>query len=518
MSGRAGKGVASAWERAALVVDEGSVEVWDDDVVSGDPLAFADVRPYRERLEEAAERTGMRESVLTGRATVAGRPVALVAAEFGFLGGSIGVATGERIARAFERALEERLPLVALPASGGSRMQEGTLALVQMAKLAAAARALRDGGLPYVVCLTDPTTGGVLASWGSLGTVTFALPDARLGFAGPRVVELLTGAPLPDGVQTAESLLAHGHLDAVVPPHELRRAVASVLAVTPPGRDLCHSAVAHRQLDDKGPARAAGGARNAWESLRFARDRARPGVSELLAAHATDVTELRGDRAGHPDDPGCLLALARFAGRSVVVVGQRRRADGSPPALGPAGYRKARRGMALAAELRLPLVTVVDTPGAELSAAAEHGGVAGEIARCLAEMAALPVPTVALLVGEGGSGGALALLVADRVVCVEHASLGVIAPEGASAILYRDLDHAPELAATQGGASWQLAEAGIADAVVPEPVPAHEQPAAFLDRLAAVAAEQLDALAVQEAPDRLAARHARWRALGAPSR
>lgn len=497
------------------MVDEGSIERWDDDVVSGDPLSFADVRPYRERLAEAEARTGLRESVLTGRATIAGRPVALVAAEFGFLGGSIGVATGERIARAFERAAVERLPLVALPASGGSRMQEGTLALVQMAKLAAAARALRDAGLPYVVCLTDPTTGGVLASWGSLGTVTFALPGALLGFAGPRVVELLTGSPLPDGVQTAEALLAHGLIDAVVPPEELRDAVARVLAVaasasTAPLAQAASPAAAAQPTAEPG-------ARDAWASLGFARDRRRPGARELLEGHATDVTELRGDRAGHPDDPGCLLALVRLGGRPVVVVAQRRRADGAPPALGPAGYRKARRGMALAAELGLPLVTVVDTPGAELSAAAEHGGLAGEIAGCLADLSGVPVPTLALLLGEGGSGGALALLVADRVICAEHASLGVIAPEGASAILHRDLDHAPALAAAQGGASWQLAQEGIADAIVPEPAPAHEQPEAFLARVAAAASAELSALAAADPAARITARHARWRVLGRPS-
>ena len=195
---------------------------------------------------------------------------------------------------------------------------------------------------------------------------------------------------------------------------------------------------------------------------------------------AEDVTVLRGARDGHPDDPACFAALARLAGLPVVVVAQRRRGDGTPAVMNPAGYRKARRAMALAAELRLPLVTIVDTPGAELSEEAERGGLAGQIAGCLADMAALPVPTLAMLLGEGGSGGALALLAADRVLAAEHASLGVIAPEGASAILYRDLDHAAELAATQGGASWQLLDAGIADALIPEPRPAHEQPDAFV--------------------------------------
>src|SRR5215207_2270182 len=224
--------LASAHERVALVADEGTFEQWDADVVSDDPLSFSDTKPYRERLAAARDATGLGEAVLTGRALLDGRPFVVIAGEFGFLGGSIGVATAERIARAFERALDERLPVVALPASGGSRMQEGTLAVVGMAKLAAAAGRLRAAGLPYVVCLTHPTMGGVLASWGSLGTVTLSLPDALVGFAGPRVVELLTGRPLGSRAQRSETLLAQGLIDDVVAPSELRSRVAAVLAVT----------------------------------------------------------------------------------------------------------------------------------------------------------------------------------------------------------------------------------------------------------------------------------------------
>jgi acetyl-CoA carboxylase carboxyl transferase subunit beta len=253
---------------------------------------------------------------------------------------------------------------------------------------------------------------------------------------------------------------------------------------------------------------------DAWVSLGHARDRRRPGAGAVLDALATDVTVLRGSRDGRPDDPACFAALARLVGVSVVVVAQRRRGDGAPAVMNPAGYRKARRSMALAAELRLPLVTIVDTPGAELSEEAERGGLAAEIAGCLADMAALPVPTLAVLLGEGGSGGALALLAADRVLAAEHASLGVIAPEGASAILYRDLDHAAELSATQGGASWQLQAAGIADTVIPEPQPAHEQPAAFVSRLGAQLATELAALTTADPTQRLAHRHTRWRAIG----
>lgn len=562
-------GLASARERVALVADAGSVGVWDEDVVSDDPLGFSDVKPYHERLAAAQEATGLGEAVLTGRATLDGRPFVVVAGEFSFLGGSIGVATAERIARAFERALELRLPLVALPASGGSRMQEGTLAVVGMAKLAAAAGRLRAAGLPYVVCLTHPTTGGVLASWGSLGTVTFSLPDALVGFAGPRVVELLTGRALPERVQRGETLLAQGLIDSIVSPADLREAIGRVLAVavssvvrsapaavrsapagSAPGERSVGSegegvsAVARSvpadpaeradrakatnpdpppasgaSLDADLPASEPAGhggveRRDAWASLQHVRDRGRPGAGAVLDALAADVTVLRGARDGHPDDPACFAALARVCGFSVVVVAQRRRGDGTPAVMNATGYRKARRAMALAAELRLPLMTIVDTPGAELSEEAERGGLAGEIAGCLADLAVLPVPTLAVLLGEGGSGGALALLAADRVLCAEHGSLGVIAPEGASAILYHDVDHAAELATTQGGASWQLQAAGIVDQIVPEPQPAHEQPAPFVDRLGALLATELATLTAADPADRLAQRHARWRTIG----
>ena len=500
---------ASAAERVALVTDDGSFEEWDADVASDDPLCFSDTKPYRERLAEAQRTTGLAEAVLTGQAALDGRPFAVVAGEFGFLGGSIGVATAERVARTFERALAERLPLVALPASGGSRMQEGTLAVIGMAKLADAAGRLRAAGLPYVVCLTNPTMGGVLASWGSLGTVTFALPDATVGFAGPRVVELLTGRALPSRVQRSETLLAQGLIDDVVPASELRSGVARVLAVAAG----CEEDGAGSPVSSA-PAAPLAADRDAWASIQHGRDRRRPGAGALLDAIAVDVTVLRGARDGHPDDPACFAALARVAGFPAVVIAQRRRGDGTPAVMNPAGYRKARRAMALAAELRLPLVTVVDTPGAELSEDAERGGLAGQIAGCLADMAALPVPTVAILLGEGGSGGALALLNADRVLVAEHASLGVIAPEGASAILYRDVEHAAELAATQGGASWQLLDAGIADTLIPEPRPAHEEPDAFLARIDAALSATLADITAADPAARLAARHRRWRNVG----
>src|SRR3954447_9172002 len=491
----------SARERIALVADEARLEAWDEDVVSDDPLGFSDVRPYAERLAEARERTGLSEAVLTGLVRVEGRPLVVIAGEFGFLGGSIGVATGERIARAIERAIERRLPVLALPASGGTRMQEGAPALMQMAKLAAAVRRLRDAGLTYAVCLMHPTTGGVLASWGSLAHVTWAEPDALIGFGGPRVIEMLTGAPLPDDVQRAGHLLRHGLLDDLVAPEELRERVSRLLAVTeaPPPE----GPPAVLTVEQVAPG-------DAWASVQHARNPARPSAADLLDAWATDVTPLRGDRAGGGEDPACFAALARGRGIPAVAVAQPRN---GPARRGPAGYRKARRAIGLAGELGLPVLTIVDTPGAEMSVAAEEGGLSFAIAECLSTLLAARVPTLAVLAGEGGSGGALALLATDRVVCAEHASLEAIAPEGASAILYRSTGHAAELAAAQGGASWDLVRFGIADAVVAEHPSADRDPAAFAERLGAVVEVELRALIAGDPAARLAGRARRYRQL-----
>lgn len=500
----------SAADLVALVADVGSFEAWGEEVGPRDPLGFVDRWPYAERLAAAREQTGSTESVMTGRATLEGRPIAIVASEFAFIGGSIGTAAGERVARAFDRARDERLPLLAMPRSGGTRMQEGSLAVVQMAKLAAAARRLRTASLPYVVWCGEPTTGGVMASWASLGTVIFGMPGALLGFGGPRVVETLTGRAMPEGVQLAENLLAHGLIDDVVEPNALRERVVRVLAVALPGA-ANSAAGAPTRAHPAPPAKV-----DAWRSLGYARDPARPGVREFLAACAADVTVLRGDGDG-AEDPACLAALARVRGISSVVIGQARDPEtGKPGAMNAAGFRKVRRALGIAEDLGLPVVTLIDTPGAEMSAAAEESGLSRAIAHVLADMSTVRVPTLAVLLGEGGSGGALALLPADRVLCAEHGSLTPIAPEGASAILYRTTDRAPELAATQAISSVDLLRHGIVDAIVPEHPVASQERDAFLVRLGDAVKAELSALLATGADERLQARKARYRRIGEP--
>ena len=552
------------------VLDERGHRSWD---VEPAPVA-APGSPYARELAAARERSGCDEAVITGEGLLRGRRVAYVVSEFRFLAGSIGLATAERIVAAVERATAEGLPLVAAPSSGGTRMQEGTAAFVQMARITAAVTRHRAAGLPYLVYLRHPTTGGVFASWGSLGHVTAAEPGALIGFLGPRVYEGLYGTPFPEGVQVAENLFAKGLVDAVVGIDELADVAAGALDVlasrrgadgravrpggpsrlpgtlpgtlpgalpgSPPGVSPGASAQTPSGTSAGRAAGAPSGSRpgpaaaggtppgcgagapacalvadggTAWEAIERSRDPARPGVRELLRYGADHVTPLSGTAQGEAD-PGLLLALARFGGTPCVVVGQDRRSQYAGHRLGPAGLRVARRGMGLAAELGLPLVTVVDTPGAVLSAEAEEGGLAGEIARCLAGLITLSAPTACLLLGEGAGGAALALLPADRVLVARHAWLSPLPPEGASVIVHRTPDRAAEVAEAQGVRSVDLLRGGVADELVEERPDAAAEPEAFCVRAARALGTALAGLAALPTADRLAAREHRYRHVG----
>ena len=437
-----------------LVLDDGSFESWDSPVdVSGHSEA------YQEELRRASERAGTDESVLTGRGLVRGRPVAVVVNEFAFLGGSIGRAAASRITSAVRRATAEQLPLLATTASGGTRMQEGTPAFFEMVAISRAVMAHRGAGLPYLVHLRHPTTGGVYASWGSLGHLTVAEPGALVGFLGPKVYEAFEGRPFPEGVQRAENLAEKGVIDAVVATEDLPVLVDRTLAVLvdPPVPPTLP------ERPEAGAAR-----RPVWDSVELTRTDGRIGVRDLLRHAAQGTIALNGTEEGE-QDAAVLVTLTRLDGQPCVLVGQDRVRQTRAKPLGPAALREARRGMRLAEELGLPLVTVIDTPGAELSPAAEEGAIAGEIARCIATLATMTVPTVSVILGQGCGGGALALLPAEVVLATENAWLSPLPPEGASVIRFGDVDHAAEMAELQGIGAAALRDAGIVHHVVPEP-------------------------------------------------
>lgn len=446
----------TARELIDLVLDEGSYASWDSPVdVSGHPEA------YRAELRAAAEKAGTDESVLTGRGTVSGRPVAFVVNEFGFLAGSIGVAAATRIAAAVRRATAEGLPILASTASGGTRMQEGTRAFVQMVEISRALMEHRAAGLPYLVHLRHPTTGGVYASWGSLGHVTVAEPGALVGFLGPKVYEALNGEPFPEGVQLAENLAAKGVIDAVVAAEELPALVDHALGV------LVDPATP-TTLVRRDPVRAGTTlAHPVWDDIEATRAEGRAGVRDLLRYGAAGTLRLRGTDEGERDD-SVLIALTRLDGQPCVLVGQDRSRQSAATPMGPGALREARRAMELAEELRLPLVTVVDTPGAELSQAAEEGAMAGEIARCIAGLVTMTVPTVSVILGQGCGGGALALLPARTVLATERGWLSPLPPEGASVIVHGDASRAADMAARQKVGALDLLASGDVHGVVPE--------------------------------------------------
>jgi len=489
-----------ATELITAVLDPASYRSWDVPVADPDPSP-----EYRQELEEARAKTGVDESVLTGEGLIRGRRVAVIVSEFRFLAGSIGLAAAERITTAVERATREGLPLLAGPASGGTRMQEGTIAFLSMVKITAAVRAHRQAGLPYLVYLRHPATGGVMASWGSLGHITVAEPGALLGFLGPRVYEALYGKKFPENVQVAENLFDKGLIDAVVPPWQLSDVVDRALSILVTGAHVRPARPASLSVK---PSDA-----GAWESIEISRNPRRPDLRQLLAYGARDVLPLNGTGQGEKD-PGLQLALARFGRESCVVIGHTRPRPSQQTAMGPASLREARRGMRLAEELGLPLLTVIDTGGAALSKEAEEGGLAGEIARSLHDLIGLNSPTVSVLLGQGAGGGALALLPADRTVAAQHAWLSPLPPEGASAIVHRSTAFAAAMSEAQGVNVASLHASGLVEHIVDERGDAALEGKAFCQRMGQAIEYELASLSSAGIQELLPRRLAKYRDLG----
>ena len=429
---------------------------WDADLTGGDPLGWPAYSDVLARLPRG-------DSVLTGRAAAGsgrneGRYV-VIAGRFDVLGGSMGAVHGERVVRAYRRASLEKLPVVVLASSGGARLQEGMVALAQLARTSAAARAHAKAGLLSMAVFRAPTTGGVLASYGSLTDLRAAQPGATVGFVGPRVVEVTTGVAPPRQSYTAEAAFAAGVVDALAAPGEQAAWVELVL-------DLAEQRLPGRPLP--APPGAAltppGDEDGAWQKVLRARARSRPSGIDHAARMCDSWVELRGA------DPTIRAGLARIGPHRVVVIASDRHARTGRP--GVAGFRLARRAIALADRIGLPMLTLVDTPGAEPGPAAEADGIAGEIALTSATLTEARVPTVSLCVGEGGSGGALALAACDVSLMLDHAVASVISPEGAAAILARDPREAAAFASRLRLTATDLVALGIVDATVAESDPA----------------------------------------------
>nr|UUG47298.1 acetyl-coenzyme a carboxyl transferase alpha/beta chain [Amycolatopsis sp.] len=510
----------TADDRLDQLLDPGSLTPLDFPVETSDPLRFTDTEPYPDRVRSARERTGLAEAVRCATGTIGGCPVVVCAMDFRFLGGSLGSAVGELITLAAETALYERSPLLLVTASGGARMQEGVLSLMQMAKTAQALGQLDQAGILTITLVTDPTFGGVAASFATLSDLIIAEPGARMGFAGPRVIAQTIRAALPAGFQTAEYLLEHGMIDLIRPRAELRGTLATILSIGSrrPQQASRRPAAAEPVVHTDPGALPE---QDAWDVVRRARRLDRPATRDYLELVFDEFLEFHGDRVSG-DCRAIVGGFARLADIPVLVLGHQK--GHTPAELAennygmptPDGYRKAARLLRCAAKLGLPVVTFVDTPGAYPGVEAEERGQSVVIAELIRQLAALPVPVVTVVIGEGGSGGALALAVANRVLICANAYYSVISPEGCAAILWDDPAAAPVAAAALRLDARQLLELGIVDGVIAEPPGGSEQDrVAAADRVRAALLAELGGLLAFNPPQLIVKRHKKFRAFGA---
>ena len=457
-----------AWERIRMTVDEDTFEEWDAQMDFVNPLQF---KGYESKVKTLKEKTGLDEAVLTGKGIIQGNPAVIAVCDGRFLMASMGEIVGEKITRAVERATREHLPVVIFACSGGARMQEGIVSLMQMAKTAAALKRHSQAGLLYVSVLTDPTTGGVTASFAMLGDVILAEPQALIGFAGPRVIEQTIGEKLPKGFQRSEFLLEHGFIDRIVERNEMKQVLGDILAMHSVSKECPKTDEIQEALEKRNEF---GSRKTPWERVQISREKDRPVGQDYLKQLFPDFMEFHGDRA-FGDDKAVIGGIARFHGRPVTVIVQSKgkstkenleRHFGMPS---PEGYRKALRLMKQAEKFQRPVLCFVDTPGAFCGVEAEERGQGEAIARNLFEMAALTVPVLSVVIGEGGSGGALAMAVANEVWMMENAIYAILSPEGFAAILWKDSTRAKEAAEVMKLTAIDLKELGIIEQIIPEP-------------------------------------------------
>ena len=469
-----------AYRRIKMIADRKSFVEWDAEMEEQNPFQY---RGYEEKLRALQEKTGLNEAVVTGKCTIKGISVALGVCDCRFMMSSMGEVVGEKITRVFERATEEKLPVILYICSGGARMQEGLVSLMQMAKTSMALRKHSDAGLLYVPVLTDPTTGGVTASFAMLGDIILAEPKALIGFAGPRVIEQTIGQKLPKGFQKAEFLLEHGFIDKIVERDDQRIVLADILKLHEnKGQNSSTSKVAESHISDKSngntvwPKFIPSGSFTPWEHVQLARAKTRPTGKDYIEALFDDFIEFHGDRHCG-DDAAVIGGVAFFHGHPVTVLAQEK-GEGTKENIArnfgmvsPEGYWKSLRLMQQAEKFHRPVICLVDTPGAFCGLEAEERGQGEAIAKNLYTLAGLTVPVLSIVIGEGGSGGALAFAVSDEVWMLEHSVYSILSPEGFASILWKDSKKAKEAAEVMKLTAADLCEMGMIEHVIPETEP-----------------------------------------------
>ena len=459
----------NAKTRISMITDDNSFEEWDQGIHLENPLDFPG---YEEKVLHLKRHTNLDEAVITGKALIQGEPVVIGVMDTRFLMASMGEVVGEKITRAVERATNEKIPVILFTCSGGARMQEGIVSLMQMAKISAALKRHSEEGLLYISVLTDPTTGGVTASFAMLGDVILAEPGALVGFAGPRVIEQTIGQRLPEGFQRSEFLLKHGLIDNIVKRENMVATLGRLIRF--------HQSKEKMELENETKTeyndleyRKVTNQKGVWEKVQMARSIERPTSLDFINTIFDDFYELHGDRVFR-DDGAIVGGVASYRGIPVTVIGQQKgkstkenmkRNFGMPY---PEGYRKALRLMKQAEKFKRPIICFVDTPGAFCGIEAEERGQGEAIAKNLFEMAGITVPILSIVIGEGGSGGALALAVADEVWMLENATYSILSPEGFASILWKDSKRSEEAAELMKITAEDLKDLGIIETIISE--------------------------------------------------
>lgn len=493
-----------AQKRIEFLTEADSFEEWDTGLSTENPLHMIG---YPDKIKALQDKTKLDEAVVTGKARIGENEVALMVMDGRFLMASMGEVVGEKIARGVERATKEKLPVIIFTCSGGARMQEGMTSLMQMAKTSAALKRHSDAGLLYITVLTDPTTGGVTASFAMLGDIILAEPKALIGFAGPRVIEQTIHKKLPKGFQRSEFLLKHGFIDKIVERKDMKTVLEQILTmhrlttkhsgivkntgavseiktdlntVNPSSKREDVQAVSNKNAGKSRKQKLSlaqkkrAGKKTAWERVLTSREKDRPVGEDYIYGLFEEFIEFHGDR-NFGDDAAICGGIAYFQGKPVTVIAQMKgkstaeniaRNFGMPE---PEGYRKALRLMKQAEKFHRPIICFVDTPGAFCGMEAEERGQGEAIARNLYEMSALKTPILSILIGEGGSGGALAMAVADEVWILENAVYSILSPEGYAAILWKDGSQAARAAKAMKLTSYDLYKAGFVEKIIPEP-------------------------------------------------
>ena len=503
----------AAREMIALVTDPGSFEERDGDLVPKNPIKFPN---YGKKIEELGSKLDTKEAVVTGLCTIHGEKTMLCVMDSRFIMGSMGSVVGEKITRAFEEATAHDLPIIIFTASGGARMQEGIISLMQMAKVSAAARRHSDAGLLYVSVLTDPTTGGVTASFAMLGDIILAEPKALVGFAGRRVIEQTIKQKLPADFQSAEFVQEHGFIDKIVKRSDMASTLGHILQMH--NRKITAAGAANHvpfdQYQGNGDIKPA-------EAVEISRKTTRPTSKDIISHILTDFIEFHGDR-NFRDDSAVVGGVGYLCGNPVTVVSTQKGHNldenvhtnfGQPH---PEGYRKALRLMKQAEKFGRPVLALINTSGAYCAAGAEERGQGEAIAQNLLAMSGLKVPILAVIVGEGGSGGALALALADKVFMFEYSIYSILSPEGFASILWKDASRAKEAASVMKLRPVDLLELEVIEGVIPEAAGGFDNDMAFsLDYLTKLLVYEFDALTHKPVDELLDNRYRRFRKFGA---